>query len=82
MTSKVEIQRIADLLAEGYTIDMINEEFEQDEQDRLDSLAADYEDDSDEGIARRYMISADDTRDSRGELLRPSVNEAGEPWWM
>lgn len=25
---------------------------------------------------------ADDTRDSKGEKLRPRVNEAGEPYWM
>ena len=24
----------------------------------------------------------DDTFDSRGEALRPLVNEGGEPWWM
>lgn len=23
-----------------------------------------------------------DTRDSRGQPLRPRVNDAGEPWWM
>jgi hypothetical protein len=24
----------------------------------------------------------DDQHDSRGERLRPRVNDAGEPWWM
>ncbi len=49
----------------------------------IESAAADWEDDSDEAIERRYMISADDTFDSRGEPLRPRIDpESGEPWWF
>lgn len=30
----------------------------------------------------RQGYSPDDIMDSRGEKLRPAINEAGEPWWM
>lgn len=77
-----DIRRIADLLSEGLSVETIEEIFAEEEQDHFDSLQADWEDDSDAAISRRYGISADDRFDSRGEPLRPSVNEAGEPWWM
>lgn len=79
---KQEIERIADLLGQGLEVEDIVAVFAEEEQDHFDSLAADWEDDSDAAIERRHGISPDDTFDSRGEPLRPSVNSAGEPWWM
>lgn len=77
--SPQDIARIAELLAAGYTPAQIAEEMNE---DLLDSLAAMDEDDSDEGIARRYGISADDRFDIRGRELLPRLNDAGEPnWW-
>jgi len=52
----------------------------------LTSLDARDCDDSDWADERRYArmagCNADDTTDSRGEKLRPSRNEGGEPCWM
>lgn len=74
-----DIARIAALLAEGLSPAEIAEEMNT---DLLDSLAALDEDDSDEGIARRYGISPDDRFDIRGRELLPRFNDAGEPnWW-
>jgi hypothetical protein len=42
----------------------------------------DYDDFPDEPDARFASVSEYDTVDSRGVPLRPSVNDAGEPWWM
>lgn len=80
--NKDDIKRVAELLAEGMSVEAIAEIFAEEEQDHFDSLAADAEDDSDAAIERRYRISPDDRYDSRGQALRPSVNDAGEPWWM
>jgi hypothetical protein len=80
--NKTDIQRVAELLAEGVSVETIAEMFAEEEINHFDSLAADYEDDSDAAIERRYRISADDRFDSRGQALRPAVNEAGEPYWM
>jgi DNA-binding transcriptional MerR regulator len=76
------IERIATMLNEGMSVELVQEILAEEEQDHFDSLAADAEDDSDAAIERRYRISPDDRFDSRGEALRPAVNEAGEPWWM
>lgn len=50
--------------------------------DAADSFFADREDDSDEGITRRYGISGDDRFDVRGRPLLPRLNDAGEPNWF
>lgn len=52
------------------------------EQEEGDTFYADRYDDSDEGISRRYGISADDRFDIRGERLLPRFNDAGEPNWF
>ncbi len=79
ITSVSYVARILEMSAEGMTDAEIAEELSQDE---MDSLASDYEDDSDDAISRRYGISEDDRYDSRGRELLPRVNEAGEPnWW-
>jgi hypothetical protein len=43
----------------------------------LPSEDEDHPDEPEEAAVSEY-----DTLDSRGVQLRPSVNEAGEPWWM
>ncbi len=54
--------------------------------DMRDMILAIMQDDSDAGYERRAKYqtgcNADDTTDSRGEKLRPLINDAGEPWWM
>jgi hypothetical protein len=74
-----DIARIAEMLAEDMTPAEIAERLNV---DAADSFFADREDDSDEGIARRYGISADDRFDIRGECLLPRLNDAGEPNWF
>lgn len=79
ITSTSYVARILEMSDAGMTPAEIAEELSQDE---MDSLAAAAEDDSDEGISRRYGISEDDRYDSRGEALLPRFNDAGEPnWW-
>ena len=75
-----DIERIAQMLADGMTpAEIAEEEYVND----CDSRAAFDEDDSDEAQERRYRISADDRYDSRGERLRPKIDpESGEPWWF
>ncbi len=54
--------------------------------DTHDMIEALLNDDSDSAadFRARWMTgcNADDTTDSRGQKLRPHVNDAGEPWWM
>jgi hypothetical protein len=74
-----EIERIADMLANGMTATDIAEDLNI---EYMDTMSADAEDDSDEGISRRYGISCDDRYDSRGRELLPRLNDAGEPNWF
>jgi hypothetical protein len=74
-----EIERIADMLAEGMTPSDIAEQLNL---EKLDTLSADAEDDSDDGIGRRYGISCDDRYDTQGRELLPRLNDAGEPNWF
>lgn len=76
---EAQIEYIAELLAEGYSAKEIANLINEDE---MDDLMADRFDDSDDGISRRYGISADDRFDIRGERLLPRTNEAGEPNWL
>jgi hypothetical protein len=77
--SAVEIARIAEMLADemapGEIAQLLNVE-------AADSFFADREDDSDEGITRRYGISCDDRFDVRGRPLLSRLNDAGEPNWF
>ncbi len=74
-----DIARIADMLAEEMApaeiASLLNEE-------AADTFFADREDDSDEGITRRYGVSGDDRFDVRGRPLLPRFNDAGEPNWF
>lgn len=52
----------------------------------VDGFQSFMDDDSDYFAKQRYAhragCNADDTTDSRGNALRPKVNDAGEPYWM
>jgi len=74
-----EIARIAEMLAADMSPAEIAETLNI---DAADSFFADREDDSDEGITRRYGISGDDRFDVRGRPLLPRLNDAGEPNWF
>jgi hypothetical protein len=68
-----------DAALEAYT-----DRAQEEREGHIDSLMAEREDAhgdfADNGYV--YGCGADDTVDSRGEPLKPLVNDAGEPWWM
>jgi hypothetical protein len=79
IASAADIAHIAKLLETGMSHAEIAETLNDAE---MDALQAAEDDDSDEGIERRYAISADDTTDSRGEKLLEVYSAEREPLWM
>jgi hypothetical protein len=68
----------ADHAARQYQADTADDnlEWEIDGQAALDFERAAYGDDNDP------ICTRDDEYDSRGQRLRPRINDAGESWWM
>jgi len=81
--TREQIEAIAWMLKDGATVDEIHDSLTCAERDAADAME---HDDSEFGDNYRYRAmpgcNADDTTDSRGMPLRPTVNDAGEPYWM
>ena len=79
-----DLIRIAATQGEAAALKILADQADEAREGEIDSLKALDEDGTGQDREGMYIYGCGeyDTVDSRGEPLRPLVNDAGEPYWM